>query len=178
MDVSLTHAADLDPRTLEAARAMTFAAFESEFTDDDWGHGLGGLHAIARDRSTIIGHAALVQRHLLHRGRGLRAGYVEAVAVHADHRREGVGDQLLNAVEAATTRAYDLGVLSATEIGLPFYESRHWQPWRGRLRAFTPDGVVPTPDDEGSVLVFGVADSDGIDLDASLTCDFRDGDLW
>ncbi|MGI9084194.1 MAG: hypothetical protein ACR2FE_02745 [Aeromicrobium sp.] len=53
-------------------------------------------------------------------------------------------------------RAYDLGVLKATEIGMPFYKSRGWEPWHGPLHAFTPDGITHQPDVEGSVLVFGV----------------------
>ena len=175
-DVTLAHTAHLDDATLAAARAMTFEAFESEFTDDDWEHGLGGLHAIVRAGDTIIGHAAIVRRHLAYRGRALRAGYVEAVAVHADHRREGVGDDLVAALESVIVRAYDLGTLSATAIGMPFYESRGWQPWRGSLYAFTPDGIVHQPQLEDRLMVFAVRDD--VDLDADLTCDFRNGDLW
>lgn len=176
MDVTLIHTADLDGAALGEARAMTFEAFESEFTDDDWEHGLGGLHAIVRDGDTIIGHAAVVQRRLAHLGRALRAGGVEAVAVHSDHRRDGLGDELLDAVESVIVRAYDLGVLKATEIGMPFYRNRGWEPWRGTLHAFTPDGITHQPDVEGAVLVFGAGDD--IDLDADLTCDWRNGDLW
>jgi aminoglycoside 2'-N-acetyltransferase I len=38
-----------------------------------------------------------------------------------------------------------------------------------------PRGVEPTRDDEGHVLVLGGSD---LDLDAGLTCDWRDGDVW
>ncbi|MGI9084195.1 MAG: hypothetical protein ACR2FE_02750 [Aeromicrobium sp.] len=82
-DVALIHTADLGEAMLAEARAMTFEALDGEFTDDDWEHGLGGLHAIVRDGETVIGHAAVVQRRLAHRGRALRAGGVEAVAVHS-----------------------------------------------------------------------------------------------
>lgn len=182
-DVTLIHTADLDDATLDEAHGMTLEAFATEFTDDDWEHGLGGLHAIARDGDTIIGHAAIVQRHLLYQRRALRAGYIEAVAVHVDHRRGGVGGQLLEALEPIAGRAFDLGVLSATDVGMPFYRSRGWEPWRGTLHAFTPEGIIDQPEEEGSLLVFGVqgrvaGQSVALDLDAELTCDWRNGDLW
>jgi aminoglycoside 2'-N-acetyltransferase I len=175
-ELTVVHTADLDPVGLGEARAMTFSAFpEGEFTDHDWEHGLGGLHAVVRDGDTIVGHAALNQRHLVHEGRALRAGYVESVAVHPDHRRQGIGHDVIAALEPVIERAFDLGVLYATDAGRPLYLSRGWAPWEGRLFAFTPDGIVPTPDDEGGVLVF---DTGALDLTADLTCDFRSGDLW
>lgn len=174
-DLSITHTADLDRATLEAARAMVFDAFQTDFTEHDWDHGLGGLHVIVRDGDTIAGHASVVQRHLMHGDRALRAGYVESVAVHPDHRRRGIGHQLVEAIEPIVERAYDLGALNATEAGRPLYVSRGWTPWDGHLFAFTPDGIKPTPDDEGAVLMFGTGD---LDTSADLTCDFRDGDLW
>ena len=71
---------------------------------------------------------------------------------------------------------YDLLALGATDDGVPLYESRGWQRWRGRLSALTPTGVEPTPDDEGWLFV--LLGATPLDLDAELTCDWRDGDVW
>ena len=57
--------------------------FEGEFTEQDWEHALGGIHALVWDGDALVGHAAVVQRRLLHGGRALRAGYVEGVGVRA-----------------------------------------------------------------------------------------------
>ena len=65
-------------------RNCTKTAFDGAFTDDDWDHARGGLHAVAFDGSELVGHASVVQRRLLHDGKALRAGYVEGVAVRAD----------------------------------------------------------------------------------------------
>jgi aminoglycoside 2'-N-acetyltransferase I len=114
-------------------------------------------------------------RRLLHGGRALRAGYVEAVATAATHRRRGVGSTVMSALEELAS-AYDLLALGATDDGVLLYESRGWQRWRGRLLALTPDGVVRTDEDEGWLFVLpGDAD---VDLDGDLTCDWRPGDLW
>ncbi len=71
--------------------------------------------------------------------------------------------------------AYDLLALSASDAGVPFYEARGWSLWRGPTSVISPEGVVPTPDDDGAVYVLGGTD---IDLDGPLACDWRDGDVW
>ena len=52
---------------------------------------LGGLHALAWDDETLIGHAAVIQRRMIYGGRALRTGYVEGVGVRADRQGRGVG---------------------------------------------------------------------------------------
>ena len=59
---------------------------------------------------------------------------------------------------------------------MPLYVSLGWQRWRGPLSALTPSGIVPTPEEAGSVYVLPVATE--LDLDGELTCDWRDGDVW
>jgi aminoglycoside 2'-N-acetyltransferase I len=148
---------------------------DERFGDYDWEHALGGQHVLIHDDAGVVGHGALVMRRLLHGGRALRAGYVEAVATAATHRRRGVGSTVMSALEELAS-AYDLLALGATDDGVLLYESRGWQRWRGRLLALTPDGVVRTDEDEGWLFVLpGDAD---VDLDGDLTCDWRPGDLW
>ena len=86
VDVVTAHTGHLDAGTLTAVRALLDGAFEGDFTDADLEHALGGLHVLVHDDSGLLAHGAVVQRRLLHRGRALRAGYVEAVAVRADRR--------------------------------------------------------------------------------------------
>jgi aminoglycoside 2'-N-acetyltransferase I len=174
-EVVVRHTADLDDRTREACRALLYDVFD-DMTEADWEHALGGLHAVALEAGELVGHASLVQRRLVHRGRALRAGYVEAVAVRADRRRRGVGASLMAPLERAALRAYDVAALGSTDEGAPFYLSRGWVLWRGPTSALTPDGVRPTPDADGAVHVLLGAEE--LDLDGELTCDWRDGDVW
>jgi aminoglycoside 2'-N-acetyltransferase I len=169
------HTAELTAAELAEARALCDASFEDfEFTDADWSHALGGQHALVFDDGGLVAHGALVPRRLLHAGRSLRCGYVEAVATHPGARRRGYGDAVLAALEELAP-AYDLLALSASEAGIPLYEARGWSRWRGPSSVLSPDGVVPTPDDDGSVYVLG---GPGLDLDGELVCDWRDGDVW
>ena len=88
ISVRTAHTAQLDPGTLADARSLLYAAFD-DMTEDDWEHSLGGIHALAYEGGELAGHAAVVQRRLLHGGRALRAGYVEGVGVRAEYRRRG-----------------------------------------------------------------------------------------
>jgi aminoglycoside 2'-N-acetyltransferase I len=166
----------LNAATLRAARTLLESVFEGDWSDHDWEHALGGVHALVWEDDELIGHASVVQRRLLHGGRALRAGYVEGVAVRADRRRRGHAALLMDELERVVRGAYDIGALSATDAAVPLYAGRGWQVWRGPLLALTPDGVVRTPADDGSVYVLP-GDVD-LDLGAELACDWRDGDLW
>lgn len=170
------HTAELDPATLGAARALLEDVFAGELTGEDWEHALGGVHALLHEDDELVGHAAVVQRRLLHGGRALRTGYVEGVGVRADRRGRGYGATLMDAVEQTVRGAYVLGALGTTDEAHGFYTARGWRTWEGELSALTPAGTVPTPDEQGGVLVLpGTA---RLDLAAELTCDWRDGDVW
>ena len=174
--VELRHTAHLPARTLAAARALLDDAFDGDFDDADWDHALGGLHALAWDDGDLVGHGAVVQRRLLHGGRALRTGYVEAVAVAGAHRCRGVASAVMAELEGVVRAAYDLGALGATDDGTALYTARGWQRWRGPTSVLTPAGTVRTPDDDGAVFVLPGAGT--LDLDGSLSCDWRDGDVW
>jgi aminoglycoside 2'-N-acetyltransferase I len=175
-EVRTAHTADLDAATLEAARRLLEAVFEGEFTEDDWEHALGGVHALVWDDGQLVGHGSVVQRRLLHGGRALRAGSVEGVGVLASRRRRGHGAAVMTALERVIRGAYDLGGLGSTDEAAAFYAARGWRQWRGPTWAMTPDGIVRTEDEDGGihVLEVGVA----LDLSGALACDWRDGDVW
>jgi aminoglycoside 2'-N-acetyltransferase I len=105
--VALAHTADLSPDELAGARALMYRCFE-DLTEPDWEHALGGMHALAYDeQGQLIGHGALVQRRLIHRGRALRTGYVEAVGVDPAHRRRGHAGRLMAELERIIRGAYE-----------------------------------------------------------------------
>lgn len=169
------HTGELTPDELQAARQLLDASFDGEFSDDDWAHGLGGIHALVIDGDDVIAHGSLVMRGLLHDGRSLRTGYVEAVAVRRDQRRAGHATTVMTALEALAS-AYDVLALSASDSGVALYLSRGWKRWRGPTSVLTPSGLRPTPDDDDAVYVLpGTA---ALDLEGALTCDWREGDVW
>lgn len=175
-ELCTAHTADLDPAVVKAARGLLDEAFHGEVTEADWEHALGGIHALVWDGPVLIGHGSVIQRRLLHQGRALRAGYVEAVAVRPGRQRQGHGATLMGALERVLRGAYDLGALGSTEEGAGFYTARGWKLWQGPSSALTPAGIRPTPDEDGCLYVFELAVP--LDLSGELTCDWRDGDVW
>ncbi|HEY0409709.1 MAG TPA: GNAT family N-acetyltransferase [Candidatus Dormibacteraeota bacterium] len=176
IQVRTAHTADLDAATLEAARALLQDVFEGDLTDHDWEHSLGGVHALVWDGTELIGHASVIQRRLMHRGRALRTGYLEGVGVRADRRGRGHGAAMMDALERVVRGAYELGALGAADEAATFYAARGWTLWQGPSSTLTPAGIVPTKEEDGCIYVLPVAVP--LDLSGELTCDWRDGDLW
>jgi aminoglycoside 2'-N-acetyltransferase I len=176
IEVRIRHTADLDRATFSAARDLLAEALNGDWSPSDWDHSLGGVHALAWDGDTLVGHGSVVQRRLIHGGRALRTGYVEGVGVRADRRGRGYGAAVMAALERVIRGGYELGALSATDQALGFYAARGWLPWQGQTWSLAPYGVVRTPDDDGAVFVLPVRAT--LDRAAPLTCDWRDGDVW
>jgi aminoglycoside 2'-N-acetyltransferase I len=147
-----------------------------DMEESDWEHCLGGMHALVWEGSELVGHAAVIQRRLLHGGRALRAGYVEGVAVRADRQRRGHGAAMMDALERVIKAAYEVGALGAAEEGEAFYAARAWTRWRGRTWALSPDGLIRTEDEDDRIYVLAV--NVELDLTGDLTCDWRDGSAW
>jgi aminoglycoside 2'-N-acetyltransferase I len=170
------HTADLDPAQLRAARELLDAAFEGDYDDQDWEHGLGGMHVLVSDERGLAAHGSVIQRRVRYRKRWLRVGYVEAVGVRADVRRQGLGGRVMAELERIIDGAYDLGALSASDEGAALYGARGWQLWAGRVCALGPHGVVRLRDDEDCTFVLPSA-AGPLDPKRKLVFDWRDGDV-
>lgn len=172
------HTFELDPATLGEIRALLDDAFDGAFSEEDWTHGLGGVHVLVRDGTgALVAHGSVIQRRLTHAGRSYRVGYVEAVGVRADRRGDGLGGRVLEVLERVIGRAYDIGALSASDDGAHLYTSRGWHLWPGRVEALGPDGVVRLPEEEGTTYLWPVLDRELPSTDDALIFDWRDGDV-
>lgn len=160
-------------------RDLLWAAFppgDEGFTEDDWQHGLGGQHFVLEVDGAIVSHASVVRRELHVADRPIRAGYVEAVGTAPDHQRRGHGSAVMREATAYIRENLELGALGTGEHG--FYERLGWQTWRGPTFVRTPTGPQRTPDEDGFVLVLTTPTTPAIDFHASISCDWRPGDVW
>ncbi len=177
-NVRIRHTAQLDDATLGAARALCDKVFDGDFAESDWEHALGGVHALRYEDHRLVAHAALVARRLLHDGRSLRTGYVEAVAVAADRQRRGHGSAVMAALHPYIDRGYALGALGASAEGAALYRALGWTLWCGPTGVLSPEGVRPTPEVDGCIFVRPGARLAPLDPVLPLVCDWREGDVW
>lgn len=175
-ELRTVHTAWLSEAELQAIRALLDDAFAGKFTDDDYEHALGGVHALISEGGELIAHGSVGMRRLLHGGLALRTGYVESVAVRADRRRRGHAGALMGALERVVSGAYELGALSASEEAAELYTARGWRRWTGTGSVVGPGGLERTESDEGSIHVLPV--SVELTPDGDLACDWRGGDVW
>ena len=172
--------ADLSPDQLLAIRAILDDAFgtdeDERFTDEDWDHALGGVHFVVDDDGMIVAHAAVVERRLEIDSQPVRTGYVEAVAVAPGQQGRGHGALVMTHVGDWIASHFELGALGTGEHR--FYERLGWLTWRGPSSVRTSDGIRPTPDDDGFIMVLATPTSPAIDLHAPISCEWRPGDVW
>jgi aminoglycoside 2'-N-acetyltransferase I len=170
---------DLTRDELAAIRALCDAAWAGPgdpFGDDDWQHGLGGVHVLVEDGGEILAHGSVVPRTLRTGEIDVATGYVEAVATWPAHRRRGHGTSVMREVTALVDGAFALGALCTSVPG--FYERLGWTRWTGPTSVRVDGGERPTPEEDGGVLIRMTRSSPPLDPSAPISCDWRPGDVW
>ena len=162
--------------TRAALRGMLDAAFEGDFSDDDWDHALGGRHVLVVDKQCIVAHAAVVERTLQLGADTVKAGYVEAVATHAAHRHQGHGSVVMKAVHRIVEADFEVGALCTGKHG--FYERFGWVRWRGPTFVIEGNSRRRTPEEDDAIMVLPTSRTPAMDLSHAIVCDWRRGDVW
>ena len=146
--------ADFGQKELESARQLLDLVFDGTISDADWKQALGGVHVLVWQEDLLVGHASLTPGRLVYCGRALGTGYVDAVAVHPDCQRRGIGGRMMEVLEEIIVRHFELGALAASDAGAAFYEKRSWLRWRGAPSDLTPLADRRLVDLEEGVFVF------------------------
>src|SRR5689334_14865481 len=169
-ETRLQHTAFLASAERTAIRDLLAHVFPDDSTDENLDHAFGGMHATVWENGALLAHGSVVLRRLMQNDVVLRTGYVEAVAVRADHRRQGLGNAVMASLETVIRGGYEIGALSSSEAGMPLYEKRGWLRWRGTASALTPAGVVRTPDEQDGIFVLPVTVQ--VEVTGDLACDW------
>ena len=174
--VRLLTAADATDDLLAEVRRLLVKAFAGDFSDEDWGHTVGGWHVVVSDGGVVVAHAAVVPRVLHVDGAPVRAGYVEGVATAAGRRREGLGSRAMVAAGAVVRRSFELGALSTACHA--FYQRLGWERWEGPTFVRRGDEEIRTEDEDDGIMVLRFGPSAGLDLRSAMACEGRAGDDW
>jgi aminoglycoside 2'-N-acetyltransferase I len=134
-----------------------------------------GLHVLADLGGELAGHAVVTTRWLLPLDLPLlRTAYVDAVATSPAHQRQGVGSAVMSHL-AAALGDFDVACLETERVS--FYERLGWEEWRGPLAGRTDDGLIPTPDQKG-VMILRLPRTPELDLDTLLTIEVHPARIW
>lgn len=134
-----------------------------------------GLHVLAELGEELVGHAVVTTRWLQPLELPLlRAAYVDAVATSPAHQRQGVGSAVMTHLASALDD-YDVACLETERVS--FYARLGWEEWRGPLAGRTDDGLIPTPDQKG-VMILRLPRTPQLDLDTLLTIEVHPARTW
>ena len=135
----------------------------------------GAIHILACLGETLVSHALWVTRWLQPQGLPLlRTAYIEAVATAPELRGRGYATMVMRKV-AEQIQDFELAGLSPAETEL--YARLGWEYWRGPLYIRTPQGFLPTPGER--VMILRLPNTPpALDLEAPLSAEWREGELW
>ena len=135
----------------------------------------GAVHVLGRLETKLVTHALWVTRWL-QAGTDpmMRTAYIEAVATEKAYRNRGFATAVMRCV-AKEIKDFDLAGLSPFSVA--YYARLGWELWRGPLFIRTDGGLVPTPSYE-QVMILRLPKTPQLDLDAPLSAEWREGELW
>ena len=168
---------ELSPERQVEVRALLDAAFDGDFSDDDWDHTQGGVHVLVTgEDDEVVGHAAVVPRTIMIGKDEFDAGYVDGVATAPGMQRNGIGTNAMNEVNQILETFFEIGVLSTSQHG--FYERVGWERWQGPTFVRDGDARFRTHDEDDGIMVFRFGSSAGLDPTLPIMCENRAGDAW
>ncbi len=161
---------------LNELRELLAKAFGSNFTGDDWEHGLGGTHIVLRDSRLLVAHAAIVPRRLYIGEDIFSGGYVENVATLPDRQHQGLASLAIMEANSTIVKRFEVGALSSSSKD--FYRKFGWEDWQGPSYVLTNNEWVRSESEDDGIMILRVGPSSNLNLESRIACDERPGDSW
>ena len=173
LEIKLVEMGTLNPAEWAEVLALCNRAYEEDL-EPLFETFEGGTHVLGSLSGSIVSHAMWVTRWL-QPGDGplLRTAYVEMVATDPPYQRRGYASLVMLRLAEAILD-FDLGGLCPA---IPLMYARlGWEFWRGPLFIRRAGQLIPTPDEE--VMILRLPKTPPLDLEAPLSVEWREGDLW
>jgi aminoglycoside 2'-N-acetyltransferase I len=174
--VTCARTEDLDAATRDSIIQVCISAFQEEDFRNLFAYiPRGGRHFLAYRETELVSHAVVTTRWLQPEGLPLmRTAYVDAVATLPEVQGQGYGSAVMRRL-AMSIDDYEIACLQTERTG--FYERLGWEAWRGPLAGRSEQGLVPTPERAG-VMVLRLPHTPALDLEASLTIECQRERIW
>lgn len=163
------------------ARAAIIRVCVEAFHEDDFKNLFayvpsGGWHFLAYQDEQLVSHAMVTTRWLQPDGLPLlKTAYIDAVATLPAYQGRGFSSAVMRQLAGEIDREY---VVACLETGREtFYERLGWRTWRGPLAGRGEQGLIPTPDQRG-VMVLYLSQTPVLDLDSALSIECQASRIW
>ena len=135
-----------------------------------------GWHFLAYQGEELVSHAMVTTRWLQPQGHPLlRTAYIDAVATLPTAQGRGYGSALMRHLAKTIESEYVIGCLETDRV--EFYERLGWDVWRGSLAGRSEQGLIPTPEQKG-IMVLRLSKTPDLNLDSTLTIECQDQRIW
>lgn len=161
---------------LNELKELVAHAFETRFSDEDWEHGLGGIHISVRESGKLVSHAAVIPRRLYIGKEVYSCGYVEAVATLPNCQRRGFASLAVGEANKLIKNDYEVGALSSSGKG--FYRNLGWEDWDGPSYVLTNGEWIRSASEDHGIMVLRTDHLSKLDLRSRIACEARSGDSW
>lgn len=176
VDVTMLATEELTDARRSALIDVCIAAHESEEFRNLFTYiPSGGRHFLAYRAGELVSHAVVTTRWVQPEGHGeLKTAYVDAVSTLPTYQGRGYGSEVMRRL-AAEIGDYEIGCLQTDRPG--FYGRLGWEVWRGALAGRGEDGLIPTPEQRG-VMVLRLPRTPHLDLETQLTIERQPNRIW
>lgn len=136
----------------------------------------GGLHFLGLEGEQLVSHAMVTTRWLQPEGHPLlKTAYIDAVATLPGAQGRGHGSALMRALADRIDSDYIIGCLETERVS--FYEQAGWELWRGPLAGRSEQGLIPTPEQKG-IMVLRLSQTPALNLHSALTIECQESRIW
>lgn len=136
----------------------------------------GGWHFLAYKGEELISHAMVTTRWLQPQGYTLlKTAYIDAVSTLPAYQGQGYASAVMRRLAVEIDRDYIIACLETDREG--FYARLGWESWRGPLAGRGDNGLVPTPEQRG-IMVLRLSKTPPLDLESLLTIECQTGRIW
>jgi aminoglycoside 2'-N-acetyltransferase I len=136
----------------------------------------GGLHFLAYRDELLVSHAMVTTRWLQPESQPpLKTAYVDAVATLPLYQGYGYGSAVMRKLPSEIDGEYEIACLETERVA--FYEQLGWQLWRGPLAGRSEQGLIPTPEQHG-IMILELSQTPALNLDAALSIEYQITRIW
>jgi len=163
-----------------AARLTVVRLCIDAFQDDDFESLFSflppdGLHVLGYLGEQLISHAVVTTRWLQPENMSvLKTAYIDAVATSPAYQGRGFGSATMRHL-ATLISEYDIACLETDRVS--FYARLGWELWKGPLAGRTENGLIPTPEQEG-VMILRLPRTPSLNPEGLLTIECQEARIW